>query len=76
MTNTDLSEVRFQAQQFSAYQQGGTPVGVRDRSLARTLCQKNSPVKRSKASSRAIRRAVAKEAKRQAKLNNTQSKGF
>lgn len=66
-------DFRFYAQQFSAYSQGGTPIGIKDRSLSRALSQ-GGPVKRSKASSRTIRRAVAKQKKKN--QQQEQNKGF
>ena len=69
----NAKDLRFYAQQFSSFQQGGTPVGMKDRRLSRQLAGQGH-VKKSKASSRAIRRAVAKERN---KNNKTQQKrGF
>jgi len=62
---------RHEAMQVAAQTQGGNPLGVKDRKLSRNLAGPGH-VKKSKASSRAIRRAVAKQRKleaRQAKLN-------
>ena len=62
---------RHEAMQIAAQTSGGTPMGVKDRSLGRKLAN-NGPVRRSKASSRTIRRALAKQQKleaRRAKLN-------
>jgi len=69
----NAKDLRFYAQQFSAFQQGGTPIGIKDRSLSRQLAGQGH-VKKSKASSRAIRRAASRERK---KNNKTQQrKGF
>ena len=82
MTETNLNvfddrELHYYAQQFSAYQQGGTPVGVRDRKLGRELSRKNSPVRKSNASSRTIRRAVERMNKTKAvKPNHNKPQGF
>ena len=70
LNNKDL---RFHAQQFSAYSQGGTPVGIKDRKLSRKISG-GGPIGRSKASSRTIRRAVEKQRKKDKK--NQHSKGF
>ena len=66
----NAKDLRFYAQQFSAFQQGGTPIGIKDRSLSRQLAGQGH-VKKSKASSRAIRRAVSRERK---KNNKTQQR--
>ena len=65
-------DTRHQAMQVAAQTSGGNPIGIRDRALGRHLAHKGGHVKRSKASSRTIRRALAKQKKleaRQAKLN-------
>ena len=62
---------RHSSMQIAAQTSGGTPVGVKDRALSRHLAGAGH-VRRSKASSRSIRRALAKQQKletRRAKLN-------
>ena len=62
---------RHEAMQVAAQTSGGTPMGVRDRALGRELAGPGF-VRRSKASSRTIRRALVKQRKleaRRAKLN-------
>ena len=64
-------DLRHEAMQVAAQTSGGNPMGVRDRALGRELAAPG-PVRRSKASSRTIRRAAAKQRKleaRRAKLN-------
>ena len=64
-------DTRHEAMQIAAQTSGGNPMGVRDRALGRKLAGPGV-VRRSKASSRTIRRALAKQQKleaRRAKLN-------
>jgi hypothetical protein len=69
----NAKDLRFYAQQFSAFQQGGTPIGIKDRSLSRRLTGQG-PVRKSKASSRSIRRAVERERRKSDKPQ--QKRGF
>lgn len=66
-------DLRFYAQQFSAYNQSGTPIGIKDRKLSRKVAD-DGPTRRSKASSRTIRRAVERQRKKDKK--DRHSKGF
>ena len=69
-------DTRHEAMQIAAQTSGGTPMGVKDRALGRHLASKDGPVRRSKASSRAIRRALAKQQKLEARRTKLNKGGF
>lgn len=68
-------DTRHQAMQVAAQTSGGTPMGVRSRSLGRELAGPGV-IRRSKASSRAIRRAAAKQQKLEARRAKFNKGGF
>ena len=69
-------DTRHEAMQIAAQTSGGNPVGVRNRALGRKLAHQSGYVKRSKASSRTIRRALAKQRKLEARQEKLSKGGF
>ena len=69
-------DTRHAAMQIAAQTSGGNPMGVKDRALGRLLAHQGRHVGRSKASSRSIRRALAKQQKLEARRVKLNKGGF